>query len=166
MFNWLANSQQAQSQVDVVDDFEAPADDALSESDEDLGEFGHSALVADDDDDATAATKTTAATATASTATATATATDVNLSDESFLLRLYPALMESPTPSQATNLDEARGLLRSASKTDPMLAEKLVSEQKWLMQQFERQKQQQAAKRSSDNTRDAKKARPSTRRRS
>jgi hypothetical protein len=161
MFNWLANSQQQpQSQTDALDDFEAPADDALSESDEDLGEFGHSALVVEDDNDAATA----ATSATETTRAVASTTTDVNLNDESFLLRLYPALVESPTPSQATNLDEARGLLRSASKTDPMLAEKLVSEQKWLMQQFERQKQQQASKRSSDNTRDAKKARSSKRR--
>lgn len=167
MFNWLANSQlPAQTQADD-EELEARADDALSESDEDLGEFGHSGAImgnnnvddANDDDDnvvvlGAASTTTNASTSTKSTV-------GVNLSDESFLLQLYPALVDSPTPSQTVNMDEARGLLRSASKADPMLAEKLVSEQKWLMQQFERQKEQQqkAAKRANESASNAKRSR-------
>jgi hypothetical protein len=46
--------------------------------------------------------------------------------------------VSSPTASQKAAVDASRVLLSAAEKEDPLLREKMLSEQRWLMQQFER----------------------------
>jgi hypothetical protein len=133
LFNWLSNAQQ--SLLAGVDDNEvplAPDEDAMSESDEEFGElnFGRSgygdASTNNNDGNESAADSHFAA------------AAAVARSDDDFLLHLYPALVSSPTASQKAAVDASRVLLSAAEKEDPLLREKMLSEQRWLMQQFER----------------------------
>lgn len=147
MSNWLSNASVPAPVDDDDDDFleiVAPDEDAFSESDEEFGELH----VDNDNDDNVADVSTSAAKKAAPS------------SDEDFLLRLYPALVDSPTPSQATTVAAARDLLTEAEKEDPLLSEKLLSEQKWLMQQFEARQARAAkeAKRSSSSSGGKKKA--------
>jgi hypothetical protein len=129
LFNWLSNAQQ--SLLAGVDDNEvplAPDEDAMSESDEEFGELNFGGY-------GDASTNNGAAEAHCAAAAAAAAAAR---SDDDFLLQLYPALVSSPTASQRAAVDASRVLLSAAEKEDPLLREKMLSEQRWLMQQFER----------------------------